>query len=115
MGNFEFTIFCGHFKADTSIADGNLKVNRMIEHPPMAEGDESEPTDSPAEEQAETASIPQSLLGGKTVQPGDVIRLRVISVDADNGSINVEYAHDKPQPKNTQALADEYDQPQPEE
>lgn len=69
----------------------------------------------PLEEDTETASIPVSLLDGQPVKPGDVVRLKVISVDAENGSVNVAYDHapqPKPMPKDTEAMADEMNQPE---
>lgn len=73
------------------------------------EGDEAEMEDSPAEESAETATIPTSLIGGQTVQPGDVIKLKVVSSDED--TITVEYAHPAPKsPQNTADLAAQYDE-----
>lgn len=51
---------------------------------------ETEIQSAPAEE---TASIPSSLLGGATVEAGDVVRLKVVSVDEESGSIEVAYDH----------------------
>lgn len=51
--------------------------------------------EAPTEEAGETAQIPVSLLGGQTVSPGDVVRLKVVSVDEEGGSVTVEYYHPK--------------------
>ena len=40
----------------------------------------------------ETVSLPASLLAGKSVTPGDVVRLEVVSVDDDGASVTVKYA-----------------------
>lgn len=61
-------------------------------------------------EDTETASIPLSMLGGQTPNPGDVVRLKVVSVDAENGSVTVAYDHgpqEKPMPKNTEAMGEQ--------
>jgi hypothetical protein len=57
---------------------------------------ESPEMDQPeSESESETATIPASLIGGKTVSPGDVIRLEVVGVDEDSGEIQVKYASPK--------------------
>lgn len=73
----------------------------------MDEGAEGE---SPAADNAETTTIPASIIGGQTVKPGDVIRLSVVSSDGDN--IVVEYDHPAEE-KGSDGMAAEYDQPQP--
>lgn len=47
----------------------------------------TEPADSM--ETGETTTIPLSIVGGQEVKPGDVVRLRVVSVDGEN--LTVEY------------------------
>lgn len=41
----------------------------------------------------ETATLPMSILGGQQVSEGDTVRLKVLSVDAESGSLTVAYAH----------------------
>lgn len=48
---------------------------------------------SPAEESQETTEIPLSIVGGQPVKEGDVIRLTVVGVNQEGGSITVTYAH----------------------
>ena len=76
----------------------------MIERTPssdMAEG-------PPAEGEATT--IPLSVLGGQSVEPGDVVRLRVVSVDEDNGTVDVEYAHAGKGPDMMSMMANKFDE-----
>lgn len=47
----------------------------------------TEPADSM--ETGETTTIPLSIVGGQEVKPGDVVRLKVVSVDGEN--LTVEY------------------------
>lgn len=42
--------------------------------------------------EGETVEIPTSLLGEQTVAPGDVIRLEVVTLNDDSGSVTVRYA-----------------------
>jgi len=58
--------------------------------PPMEEQEQSEPMEAAADEA--TASLPMSLLAGKSVAPGDVVRLEVVSTDDENGNVVVKYA-----------------------
>lgn len=43
-------------------------------------------------ETGETVDVPVSMLAGQTVAPGDVIRLEVVSVNDDSGTVSVKYA-----------------------
>jgi hypothetical protein len=52
--------------------------------------------ESPVEDDSqETVTAPLSMLGGQTVQPGDVVRLKVVSVDDTNGTFDAAYDHPK--------------------
>lgn len=65
---------------------------------------ESESSDmSEMDESKETASIPTSLLAGQMVKPGDVVRLRVVSVDEDE--VTVSYDHAEADDEGSDALA----------
>lgn len=66
------------------------------------------------DEAAETVSIPMSAIGGQQVKPGDVIRLKVVSVDTESGAINAVYDHgdDAPAGGGSDSMAAEFDQPQ---
>lgn len=79
----------------------------------MAKGMEEEAPEAEVAEEvvAESASIPLSILGGQTVTPGDVVRLEVVSLDDENGVINVKYAKPKAEPKKlgVDAMAAEFD------
>lgn len=46
-----------------------------------------------AEPASETTTIPKSMIGGQSVEPGDVVRLEVVSEDEDG--IVVKYAQPK--------------------
>lgn len=46
-------------------------------------------------DEGETVDIPTSMLGGKTVSPGDVVRLEVVSVNEDSGTVTAKYATPK--------------------
>lgn len=55
----------------------------------------------------ETASLPVSILAGKTVEPGDVVRLEVVSVD--DGNITVKYATESPEKKDHECECEKED------
>lgn len=44
---------------------------------------------------SETVDIPVSMLMGQTVSPGDVIRLEVVTVNEDSGTVTAKYATEK--------------------
>ena len=44
-----------------------------------------------AEEPAETVTISMEMLGGKSVKPGDVVRLEVVDVSDEDGTVSVRY------------------------
>lgn len=46
----------------------------------------------PEEVESETVEIPTSLLGEQTVSPGDVVRLEVVALNDDSGTVTVKYA-----------------------
>lgn len=50
------------------------------------------PTEVPEPTQ-ETATLSLSILGGQQVSDGDVVRLKVLSVDSESGTFDVAYAH----------------------
>lgn len=53
-----------------------------------------------SEETSETVSLPASMLGGKSVAPGDVVRLKVVDI-GDDGSVSVTYAEEPEKQKAT--------------
>lgn len=58
----------------------------------MEQGEaESPKQNSPQEEQDETASLPIDFCPGMTPKEGDILKVKVVSVDADNGSMDVVY------------------------
>ena len=73
--------------------------------------EESPDTDA-AKEQSETAELPLSILGGKEAAEGDVVRLKVVSVDSDNGTLTVAYASE-PKMGGSEGMAREFDNQQP--
>lgn len=79
----------------------------------MMEGmEEATPEEaSPAASDEVTASIPVSLLAGKTVAPGDVVRLEVVSMDDEGGNVVVKYAAEAPAPEaqGAEGMAAEFD------
>ncbi len=54
-----------------------------------------EAPDAEATEETASVQIPKSIIGDQEVKPGDVVRLEVVSVDDDNGMLNVKYAEPK--------------------
>jgi hypothetical protein len=71
----------------------------------------------PQDDQSETATLPLSMFGGKPVKEGDILNVKVISVDDQNGSVNVAMAGDEqpPQKPGSDGLAGQLDNkpPQP--
>jgi hypothetical protein len=49
-----------------------------------------EPSEVEVEE--ETVEIPTSILGGQEVTPGDVVRLEVVTLNGDSGTVTVKYS-----------------------
>lgn len=41
----------------------------------------------------QTTTIDSSILGDQVVEPGDVVRLKVVSVDEENGTVELAYEH----------------------
>lgn len=63
----------------------------MISQPPIPDDspDASAPDDGSDSTQPETASLPIDFCGADAPQEGDIISVKVVSVDADNGSFDV--------------------------
>lgn len=81
----------------------------------MAE-DETTPEEQSAPEQAETGSLPLSMWGDRPVKEGDVFQVKVISVDQQSGTANVEMAgygggSMRRQMRGSDKMAEEFDQP----
>jgi len=77
-------------------------TDNEAEMPEGAESPEHEMAESPEEESTEqaegdddTATLSLDMLGGQQVNPGDVVRLEVVSVSPDDGTVSVRYAHPK--------------------
>lgn len=66
--------------------------------------------ETPAEAE-ETATLSLSMLGGQKVAQGDVVRLKVISVDEENGTYDAAYDHPK-QEDGIGAMARKFDEPE---
>lgn len=80
----------------------------------MADDGDGSDTESASEDQSETAELPLSIVGDQPVKEGDVIRLTVVSVDQDSGTINVAYDHAKPSSDGgTDAMAEQISNPTP--
>lgn len=47
------------------------------------------------EEASETVTLSTEMLGGQKVSPGDVVRLEVVSVSDEDGTVQVKYAQPK--------------------
>lgn len=60
------------------------------------EYDDSRDRAVPEEVSEETVDIPVSMLAGQTASPGDVVRLEIVSVNDDSGTVTVKYATEKP-------------------
>jgi hypothetical protein len=73
----------------------------------MIEPAENEMPEGGESEAAETTELPMSIAGGQPVGVGDVIRLRVVSVNDDNGTFAVEYDQPKTkrEPSNSEEMA----------
>ena len=68
------------------------------------------------DDQSETATLPLSMFGGKPVKEGDILQVKVISVDDQNGSVNVAKAEDEmPMKPGSDGMAEQLDSkpPQP--
>lgn len=78
-----------------------------IEKTMMPPGAESE---AAATEEV-TASLPVSILAGKSVSRGDVLRLEVVSLDEEGGAVTVKYATEAPAPEavGAESMAAEFD------
>ncbi len=65
------------------------------EAPPEMEGatPEAEAMEAP---ESETATLSLEMLGGQKVTPGDVVRLEVVGVSDEDGTVTVKYATPKP-------------------
>jgi hypothetical protein len=71
----------------------------QVDELPADESSEHEMAESPQEESKEqasgdddTATLSIDMLGGKQVNPGDIVRLEVTSVNPDDGTVTVKYA-----------------------
>lgn len=64
----------------------------------------SEVVEEPTSEEV-TASLPVSILAGKTVAPGDVVRLEVVSLDDEGGNVVVRYAAEAPAPEKAEGIS----------
>lgn len=56
----------------------------------------------------ETTMLPITLLAGQKVAPGDVVRLEVVSVNDDDGSVEVKYATATPKPSAIDGMASKF-------
>lgn len=61
-----------------------------------------------ADVEAETVELPVSMLAGKEAAPGDVIRLEVVEMNGDSGTVTVRYAQDK-EPTSIEDAASEFE------
>lgn len=62
--------------------------SEMEEMSPEMMGEETETIE-------ETTMLPVTMLGGQAVSPGDVVRLEVVAVNDEDGSVEVKYATNK--------------------
>lgn len=70
--------------------------------------------DNPVEKEAEeTAMVPMSILNGQEVAEGDVVRLRVVSVDEENQTVELAYASSPAKSRNAplDEMAGKFDEP----
>ena len=72
----------------SKMMDGPISYDTKMEDQERPGEDES------GSGEPETTDIPDSLLEGQSVQPGDVIRLEVVSANPDSGTVTVKYATD---------------------
>ncbi len=74
----------------------------------MADEGMMQQEEAPMDEQ--TVSLPMSILAGKSVEPGDVVRLEVVSKDDEEGNITVKYAETPaPEKQGVSGMAAEFD------
>lgn len=81
----------------------------MMEQPANTTSDATDEMESPEEESSDSATLPASVLGGKDVKVGDVVRVKVTAV-ADDGSVTVEAVGEESNPKmGVKAMQAEFD------
>lgn len=75
--------------------------------------DESSAVGATEKEAAETATVPMSILNGQEVAEGDVVRLRVVSVDEENQTVELAYASSPAKSRNAplDEMAGKFDEP----
>lgn len=69
-----------------------------MDNPPMDDSMEDSTDSADQGGSEETVDIPEGMLEGQTVEPGDVVRLEVVSVNSDSGTVTAKYASNKPRP-----------------
>ncbi len=62
-------------------------------------------------EQAETCEVPSSLIGD--AQPGDTVTIKVVSIGDGTATVTSAAEAEPKQPEGSDAMASEFDQPQP--
>lgn len=82
----------------------------MTSIPPAAPEGAAPPQDAPAMDEPETITAPVAVLGD--VSPGDMVSLKVVSVDGDTATLAM--AQDEPEGDGgTDGMADEFKTPAP--
>ncbi len=78
--------------------------------PPMEASEGGNPVEKEA---SETAMVPMSILEGQEVAEGDVVRLRVVSVDPENETVELAYATSPKKSRNAplDEMAGKFDEP----
>lgn len=66
-----------------------------VEERPMREGNEIVDATEGVESAGETATLSLEMLGGQKVSPGDTVRLEVVEVSDEDGTVTVKYATPK--------------------
>lgn len=88
-----------------------MAIEEMVEEPepivPPEDGEDDSGLPSP---EAETIDIPISLLQGKPVNPGDVVRLEVLTANADSGTITARYAVAPEKPDGIRKMASKFEE-----
>lgn len=83
----------------------------MMTAPEAPEPDMAAENAEPADTSSETASLPIDFCPGMTPKEGDTFTVKVVSVDEDNGSIDVAYVPSNSKPTGSiKAAAAKYDQ-----
>ena len=78
---------------------------------PETENAGEQQTDNPAEEQNETATVPSDFCPGMDLKEGDTFTVKVVSVNSDDGSMDIVYSPSTKPKAGIKASASQFDSP----